>query len=475
VRLSSRTLEWLSSDVERYKYDRNTHQSGIVHLGIGAFMRAHQATYTDDAMVGGDLDWMTTGVSLRSPAVHDQLSPQDGLYFVGEKSSAGTRYRLIGAVRNVLVAPHEPREVIAALADLSTRVVTITITEKGYRRNPVGSLDLRSEDVTHDIAGPRMPRTIYGFLAEALARRRAAGAAGLSLICCDNLSGNGEVLRSLLREFLSRYDPDLVGWFEANCTCPSTMVDRIVPATTKEDRALAEQATGLRDEGLVVTEPFSQWVIEDRFAAGRPRWEAGGAQFVKDVAPFETAKLRMLNGAHSAIAYLGLERGHEFVHQAATDPIIRPLVERLMLHEAAPTIDAVPGQDLAAYASELLTRLANPALEHRLVQIALDGSHKIPQRWLATLAASRREGRDCPVILQSIGAWLRHVRGDNGPVDDPMAEELKAIWETAGETHIIEAVFGPAGPLSSDWRPTKQDRAKIPSQLSTEINTPRLD
>lgn len=461
MRLAAGTIQRISRNVERYEYDRSAQGRGIVHFGIGAFMRAHQATYTDAAMNSGDRNWMATGVSLRSAAVRHQLSPQDGLYLVGEKSKAETRYRLIGAVRNVLVAPDQPEEVISALADPSTRVATITITEKGYLRTPGGTLDLALADVAHDLTGPRWPLTIYGLLAAGLARRRAGGAAGLSVVCCDNLAGNGEVLHTLLSEFLSHQDSGLAEWFEANCTCPSTMVDRIVPATTEEDRALAERASGLRDEGLVVTEPFSQWVLEDRFAAGRPRWETGGARFVDDVAPFETAKLRMLNGAHSALAYLGLERGHRFVHQAVGDPAIRPLIEALLRDEAAPTIAAAPDQDLREYSADLLERFENPALEHRLSQIAMDGSQKIPERWLSTLAESRAHGRDCPSILRALGAWLRHVRGDNGAVDDPLAAELHAIWQSAGEAEVVEAVFGTAGPLRSEWRPLEADRARI--------------
>lgn len=461
MRLSAKTVERLAPAVERPYYDRNRQKRGIVHLGIGAFMRAHQAAYTDDAMNEKDSGWMTTGVSLRSPSVHDQLMPQDGLFMVAERSSRDTHYRLVGAVRDVLIAPERPDGVIAALADLDTRIVTLTVTEKGYGRAPDGMLDMTSAMISQDVDAFEAPRTIFGLLAAGLARRRAAGLDGLSLVSCDNLAGNGGVLQSLMRQFLSHRDPDLGEWFDERCTCPSTMVDRIVPATTEADRCAAEQATGLRDEGLVITEPFRQWVIEDRFVADRPQWEAGGAQFVADVAPFETAKLRMLNGAHSALAYLGLERGHAFVHQAVADPVIRPLVERLMREEAAPTIEAAPSQDLDTYASDLLQRFENPALEHLLAQIAIDGSQKIPQRWLATLAASRREGRSCPAILRAIGAWLRHLRGDNGVVDDPLAEELGALWENAGECGIVEAVFGDAGPLASEWRPGERDRARI--------------
>jgi len=466
VRLGESTCVRLADKVERHKYDRAQQHRGIVHLGIGAFTRAHQAVYTDDAMNGGDAGWMITGVSLRSPTVRDQLAPQDCLYMVAEKSGQGTDYRLIGSVRDVLVAPETPEKVIQAIAEPSTRIVTLTVTEKGYCRGAGSQLDLTAHDVASDLAGGNPPRTIFGYIASALAVRRNRGLEGLSLVSCDNLAANGEVLQSLIDQFLAQRDPDLGAWFRENCTCPSTMVDRIVPATTEDDRLAAEQATGLRDEGLVVTEPFRQWVIEDRFVSGRPNWELGGAQFASDVAPFETAKLRMLNGAHSALAYLGLERGHTFVHEAVADPSIRQLVEHLMLREAAPTIAAAPGQDLASYAAALLARFENPALQHRLAQIAMDGSQKIPQRWLATLAEQQRRGNTCPAILAALAAWLRHVRGDTRPVEDPMAERLKAAWESAGAAGIVDSLFGPDGQISGDWIPTEEDRSALSRTLS---------
>ena len=241
------------------------------------------------------------------------------------------------------------------------------------------------------------------------------------------------------------------------------MVDRIVPATTGDDRILVtETLDGLRDEAAVMTEPFSQWVIEDRFAGPRPRWEAVGAELVADVAPYETAKLRMLNGAHSALAYIGIARGHAFVHEAVADPAIRPLIASLMHEEALPTIAAAPGQNLSAYADALIARFANPALSHRLIQIAMDGSQKIPQRWLETLAANQHMGRECPAILAGLAAWLRHVRGDNeanwGSVDDPIADAMKSAWAGAGVSGIIDAMFGANGLVKSAWRPDPASR-----------------
>lgn len=440
MRLSPQVLDRLDARVRRPGYDRDAQACGIVHLGLGAFHRAHQAVYTDDAMAAGDRDWGIVGVSLRSPAVRDALEPQEGLYTVAERSGSGDSLRVIGAVRRALVAPDEPGRVVDALADARTHVVTMTVTEKGYHRAANGGLDATAlaDTMAH-------PATIYGFLAAGLARRRAGGLSGLTVLSCDNLAGNGAQLSALTHEFLERSDPALARWARAECAFPSTMVDRIVPASTPADLDRLAEQLGLRDEAAVVTEPFSQWVIEDRFAGARPRWEAGGAQLVTDVAPYETAKLRMLNGAHSALAYLGLRRGHRFVHEAIADPPLRTLVERLMREEAATSFTPAPGQDLAAYAGALLARFGNPALQHRLGQIAMDGSQKIPQRWLETLRARQERGEGCPAILEALAAWMLHIRGDNGPVDDPAAEELKRLWSRAGPDGIATALFAPEG------------------------------
>ena len=438
MRLSAQTP--IPASVQAPGYERSEQAAGIVHIGIGAFHRAHQAVYTDDAMTAGDRDWGIIGVSLRSGDVAAQLNPQDGLYTVSTRSAVGTQLRLIGAVQKVLVAADDNQAVIDAIAAPTTHIVSFTVTEKGYLRRPDGSLDL---------AVAAGNPSLYRFIAAGLAERKAAGRGGLTLLSCDNLAGNGAVLRRLMREYLAACHPDLSAWFDRACTCPATMIDRIVPATIDVDRAAVEATLGARDEGAVVTEAFSQWVIEDDFAGPRPRWEAVGAELVADVAPYETAKLRMLNGAHSALAYIGLGRGHEYVHQAIADPDIRPVIERLMVGEAAPTIDAAPGQNLAAYADALLGRFANPALDHRLIQIAMDGSQKIPQRWLETLAWHRARGARCPSLEAAIAAWIAFLRSDH-PVDDPLAGKLR---EAAAGPDAMARLFGKSGLIASDWRP----------------------
>ena len=447
-------LERLPPDVARFDYDRAAQPIGIVHFGLGAFHRAHQAWYADLAMSGGERGWGIAGVSLRSDAVAEQLGPQDALYSLTERGSARDATRIVGAVREALFGERDGAAIVRHMAMPECHVASFTVTEKGYARAANGGLDFTLAEAS-----------FYPLLAEGLAERRNAGLPGLTLLSCDNLPDNGRLLERLVREWLAFREPDLVEWFESECRCPNTMVDRIVPATTANDLNVVEGRLGLRDEGAVFAEPFSQWVIEDRFAGPRPGWDKVGAELVADVAPYETAKLRMLNGAHSALAYLGLERGHTFVHEAIADPVLRPMVERLMRREAATSFAPAPMQDLDGYADALLARFANPALRHRLSQIAMDGSQKIPQRWLAGLAVHQMRGEVCEATLTALAAWLRHVRG-SPLVDDPLADELASAWRKNGFGGIVEALFGADGLLSSPWKPNERERTFLERDLA---------
>lgn len=467
MRLSRETAASLAPDVARPGYDYAHQRTGIVHFGIGAFHRAHQAVYTDDAMAAGDANWRIIGVSLRSGDVAAQLNPQDGLYALAQRATDQVSTRLIGAVAGVIVAADAPDAVIDVLASADTHIVSFTVTEKGYVRRPDGALDWDNADVASDRAGTAPPHTIYGFVAAGLARRKAAGLSGLTLLSCDNLADNGARLHRLMSDYLSATDPALADWFDQHCRCPATMVDRIVPAMTEADRRWIASVTGVEDEGAVITEPFCQWVIEDDFAGPRPRWEAVGAQLVGDVGPYEAAKLRMLNGAHSALAYLGLDRGHEYVHQAIGDPALRGTIYTLMRQEAAATLDQDAGIDLQAYADALIARFANAALEHRLAQIAMDGSQKIPQRWLEPLAINQAAGRSTPATLQALAAWIVHIRGTKRPVDDPMAKQLADLWQQNGGAGIAAALFGQGGLFASTWQATPDELALLTEQLTT--------
>ncbi|HXH15970.1 MAG TPA: mannitol dehydrogenase family protein [Sphingomonas sp.] len=413
----------------------------IVHLGIGAFHRAHQAVYTQDAIAPDD-GWRITGVSLRSPQVRDTLAPQDGLYTVTERSNGVTATRLIDVIDTLLVAAEDPDAVMAALADPDTHVVTMTVTEKGYYRHPAsGALLTDDPAVAGDLRGD-VPRTIFGFLAAALDRRRSSGAGGLTLVSCDNLSGNGALLMSLLTAFIDHRDAELGAWVRAHVAAPDTMIDRIVPASTQAERASVAASIGVEDAAALVTEPFRQWVIEDRFAGPRPAWEMAGAQIVDDVAPFELAKLRILNASHSTLAYVGLQCGHAFVHEAIADPVLRAFVVAQMQEEAVPSLTAAVGLDPAAYIDAILDRFANADLHHRLDQIAMDGSQKLPQRWIATVAERLEQGLDSPRHSLSIAAWIAYTAASPRISDDPLRNRYAAIWtESAGDVRQVVAQF----------------------------------
>ncbi|TIS60839.1 MAG: mannitol dehydrogenase family protein, partial [Mesorhizobium sp.] len=319
-RLSNATIAKLPGAIAIPRYDRGAVTPGIVHLGVGAFHRAHQAAYVDACLADGQPDWGIVGVSLRSPDTRDALAPQDGLYTLAVRDSAGEQLEVVGSILSLLVAPEDPGAVLAALTDPRIRIVTLTITEKAYLRAADGTLDDAHPDIVHDLANPGSPRTAHGFLTEALARRRAAGIPPFTVLCCDNLPANGATLHRLLIEFAELRDAHggtgdrpLAGYVADDVAFPSSMVDRIVPATTDADRARIGGELGFEDAWPVMTEPFRQWVIEDRFPAGRPAWEKFGVTMVEDVGPFEDMKLRLLNGAHSGIAYLGLLSGHATV------------------------------------------------------------------------------------------------------------------------------------------------------------------
>lgn len=443
MRLSATTLDQLPADVARPGYDPRDVTPGIVHLGIGAFHRAHQAVYTDHVLARGGDRWGIVGVTQRSATVRDQLAPQDGLYTVAERGPAGTDLQVVGSVRRVLVAGEEPAALVAALADAAVRVVTLTVTEKGYRHDSAtGRLRVDDPDVAADLADGGT-RTVPGQLAAGLALRRAADRP-LSIVSCDNLPANGRLLRSLLLEHCARRDGGLAEWVAAEVAFPSTMVDRIVPATTDADRAAVAARLGVEDRGTVAAEPFREWVVEDRFAVDRPRWEQAGARLVADVAPYEAVKLRMLNASHSALAYLGALAGHETTAAAMRDDALVAVLRSLMAVDAAPTLQAPPDVDPAAYAASVLERFANPAITHRTEQIAMDGSQKLPQRLFATAADHDEAGGTAQWVALAVAAWMRYCAGraDDGralAVDDPMAPVLRAAASAGDPARVVDA------------------------------------
>ena len=458
IRLSPRTLA-SARKCDLPRYDRKSLRPRIVHLGLGTFFRAHGAVYTHDLLNSEGGDWGILGVSLQRPDQRDRLEPQGGLYTTVEKGPDGDRARIIGSVLGVLVAPENPEAVIQAMASPDAAIVTLTITEKGYCHDPrTGRLDRSHPQIIRDLENPGSPSTAIALMVEALSRRRQAGLVPFTVLSCDNLASNGHITRALVNDFAALHDPELAAWIDTHGAFPSTMVDRIVPATSETDRVRARELTGLDDAAPVMHEPFSQWVIEDRFVGSiRPRWELAGAQFASDVASFETMKLRMLNGSHSALAYLGYLAGFETINEAIADAGMRAFVQRLWRDEIIPVTPTPTNGDLAAYAGALLDRFRNPAIRHRTWQIAMDGSQKLPPRLLATVRARLEQKLTFPLIALAIGAWIIYVGGkdESGAsidVRDPLADKLRRLLD-AEENHsdkvkavlAIQEIFGDLG------------------------------
>lgn len=444
ARLSATTLATRPSAVEAPPFDPRDLTTGVVHLGIGAFHRAHQAVLTQDAMAAsGDDRWGVLGVTQRSRGVVDQLVPQDGLYGVLTKGAGTSSLRLVGVHTGVAFPGDETARVVAAIAAPTTHVVTLTVTEKGYRIAPDGGLDTTEPELAADLAALADPtdgvgaRTPVGLLLLGLAARRRADAGPVTVVSCDNLAGNGHVLARLVADALDTGAHEaLRAWVADSVRFPATMVDRIVPATTPAHHAEAEALLGLRDAGLVVAEPFTQWVIEDAFAGLRPPWELAGATLAADVAPFERAKLRILNAVHSTLAYRGALRGLTTIADAVADPELLAASRALVDEDVLPTLEAPPGVDLRAYRDQVLARMANPATGHTTRQVASDGSAKLPQRLLGTVRDRLAVGAVPHAAAATLAAWIAYVRAVTGDglaldgrrvtLDDPRADELAA-------------------------------------------------
>ena len=432
-RLNSALAKELQLDNKSISNDKPVKQ--IVHLGLGAFHRAHQAVYTEKSNEAIADNWKIVGVSLRSGNVRDQLAPQDGLYSVIETDVTGNTHSIMSVITNVLVAPENPAEVLAVMGQENTEIVSLTITEKGYCHDPAtGNLDTNNQDIQYDVANLSSPKTAIGFLVSSLKERYEKNAKPFTVLCCDNLPNNGKTLSKIIVQFAQKIDQALASWISENVSFPNTMVDRIVPATTDEDiKELIEQA-GYQDLAMVKTERFSQWVIEDKFVSERPQWEKVGASLVADVEPFENAKLRLLNGAHSSLAYLGCLRGFDYVHQVMQDKDLATFLKYMMQQEIIPTIAPPQGMDLVTYSDELLQRFTNPALNHRTYQIAMDGSQKMPQRLLHTIEERLEQQAPIDCLCFAVAGWLRYtmafdLKGDPIEVQDPLANELLKIQQ----------------------------------------------
>lgn len=419
--------------------------TGIVHLGLGAFFRAFGCIYVADAMIASGGNWGILGVSLRNPGTRDALRPQDWVYTSVSMDNSGEICRTIDVLNDVLVAPENPEAVLEAMADPEVKIVTMTVTEKGYCHNPVsGDLNLDHEDIQHDVNNA-LPVSAPGFVVRALQMRRSAGIQPFTVLTCDNLPENGKLVRGVVLQLAHLIDTDLHDWIADEGRFPSTMVDRITPATTDADIKRVALLTGKPDAAPVMHESFSQWVVEDNFVGGlRPDLAASGVQLVKEVTSYEHMKLRMLNGTHSALAYTGYLAGHETIADTIADPVFADYVRGLW-KEIIPAVNAPADVSLDDYANALFERYSNSNIRHRTWQIAMDGSQKLPQRLLGTLRENLQAGRESPGLCVAIAAWMRYVSGvdeagQSIDVRDPIADKLQKITATA---------TSPAGIVSS--------------------------
>ncbi|WP_138757078.1 mannitol dehydrogenase family protein [Modestobacter altitudinis] len=439
-------------------YDRTTLVPSIVHIGVGGFHRAHQAVYLDDLAGQGETGWGVVGVGLHRPQMGEVLSAQDCLFTVVERGPGHESARVVGSLVDYLYAPEDPEAVLRVLADPRTRIVTLTITGAGYLIDDAGAFQEDDAEVQRDLASPSRPCTVTGYLTAALDRRRRAGNAPFTVLSCDNLPDSGAAARTAVVAHAALRDPALASWIEANVTFPSGMVDRITPETSPHMRDVIERTVGIADRWPVVTEPFSQWVVEDDFCNGRPPLERVGVQFVDDVGPHKLIKARMLNGGHCALGYLGALAGHTRTDEAMADPVVRAVVARMLGEEVQPLMPRVPGVDLTDYRRTTLQRFANPAIGDTLARLCRRGSVKMPSYLLTSLREAREQGRPSSMLLLAVAAWLLYLRGADlagRPIEvvDPRAEELCRLARAGGDDpRLVLGLRSVFGSLEDDPR-----------------------
>lgn len=440
IKLNEASLSRLANHVRVPKYDRHQITNGIIHIGVGGFHRAHQALYLDEYFhQHPGSEWGICGVGLLEfdKRMRDALQSQDCLYTLVERAPDGDAARVIGAITHYLFAPENRQAVIDAMADPKCRIVTLTITEGGYYYiEGSGEFDVNHPTIQHDLQHPDQPMGVYGFLTVALDQRRKQGIAPFTVLSCDNLQGNGNIVRKMLTTFAELQNPELGRWIADHVTFPNCMVDRITPATTPSDIQMVAEQFGIEDAFPVVAEPFLQWVVEDRFCAGRPDWESVGVQMTDNVHPYEMMKIRLLNASHLLIGYLGTLMGYTYVHETMADSLIRQAVEHLM-DEVTPTLQPVPGIDLNQYKKTLIERFANPKIRDQLPRLCLNSSAKIPKWVLSSVRDKLQQNGTIDYLCFTIAAWFRYLNGqdDQGnsiTIDDPMADILNQHARSGG-------------------------------------------
>lgn len=462
MQLSTATLAQLPANVARPAYDRSQVTGAIVHLGIGAFHRAHQAMFTDAVLASGDLAWGIVGAGVISADMQRALEPQDCLYTLAEMGADSERLRVIGSIVGVFGGAEDAGKLLAKMSDVSTRIVSITVTEKGYYLDlATGKLLMQAPAIAADLANPAQPKTILGLIVQALKNRKVAGIPPFTVMSCDNLPQNGKLAQAAVLAFAREVEPVLADWIEAEVRFPCTMVDRITPATTDADRARVNGLIGMDDAWPVVTEEFCQWVIEDQFTMGRPDWTVAGAIFSDELESWEDMKLRCLNGAHSTLSYLGQLTGRETVADAMQLPLITNILDPLWV-EIRAVLKAPKGVNSAEYVESLKRRFRNPSLKHRTAQIASDGSQKLPQRLLAPLRDRLAKDLPAPAIATAIAAWMLYVvkvAHEGAALNDPLAAEIleRAKRSTEAEAIVdqllgISKIFGTDLPKHAGFR-----------------------
>ena len=461
--LNAGTLTTLAGSVATPSYDRRGVRTGMVHIGVGGFHRSHQAMYLDRLLeVGLGQDWGICGVGVLpgDRRMRDALVAQDGLYTLVVKHPDGSLDpRIIGSITEYLLAPDDPEAVVEKMAHPDIRIVSLTITERGYNTDPVTrAFDSHAPDVRADLQSDVLPRTTFGLVIEALARRRARGLPPFTVLSCDNLQANGDAARRAFAAFATLRNPDLGVWVEREVSFPNGMVDRITPLTTADDVAMVRQRWGLADAWPVVCEPFAQWVLEDDFPTGRPPWERAGVQMVADVAPYEAMKLHLLNGSHQALAYFAALAGHHFVHTACQDPLWSRFLQEYMDREVTPMLPAVPGVDLQQYKRTLLQRLRSAAVGDTVARLCAQTSALIPKYVLPVIRAGLSTGGEIHRGAAVIASWARFAEGvdDSGrpiPLVDRQCDRVRANAERLAEDPLaFVADRGLFGDLVDDER-----------------------
>lgn len=432
MRLSSKNLASLKQAVSGQQnislpeYNRDETEIGIVHLGPGAFHRAHQVAYTEAVLNQFGGNWGVCAVSMRSTGARDILEPQDGLYTLAILDQK-IEYQVIGAIKEVLVATDQLSQVLERMASEPVKIVSLTVTEKGYCLNTKGELDLNHADIKHDLSNPDSPKSAVGLIVKALNMRMQANLAPFNVISCDNLPSNGHKLKNAVITFAKQESVELANWIEKSVSFPSTMVDSITPKTDEHVIKQVSEALGVDDQWPIQREAFLQWVIEDTLTGDRPAWEKVGVVFSNNIDAFENAKLRILNGLHSTLAYMGLLVGLKSVKEAISNQDLYQHCQRLLNDEIIPSFTPPAELDVNEYASDIIRRFENPQIVHLLSQIAWDGSQKIPVRILGTLTDNLRAGSSIKLLTLTVAAWIHFIRltgNNNGELTDPLANEL---------------------------------------------------